>query len=283
MEARFRMVPGMSPVENVMLDFDDLTRAFERIGAACRIASAKRWSIDVRSTRIPKRRGSPRSIETFSLTIPPTAEVRAVDVQPADRHLLLGVRLPNNLRTSYLAGHDERHWFAAAIPDRPASVSDAKRQLMPQVVLDAMTSERLRPDESSRRRTRAFLRHGEWFFVPMGESYAPQTPVRFDESISRARGSPHRVDELARVGSVSMLEVIVDGVRRIVPEESIRRLRHDAIVRLLRSWRVPLFVVVRGRVRHRDHATLDLGRRWHRVVMNREHESPGMSGLRFLD
>ena len=41
-------------------------------------------------------------------------------------------------------------------------------------------------------------------------------------------------------------------------------------------------VYVRGRVRHPDHATINL-RGWHRVVMNTESQARAMRNVAFLD
>jgi hypothetical protein len=54
------------------------------------------------------------------------ATVEILDVQPADRHLLLLVREGKD-KSKYLCGHDERHWFVAGIPDNAPVVEDGKQ------------------------------------------------------------------------------------------------------------------------------------------------------------
>ena len=44
------------------------------------------------------------------------ARIEVLDVQPSDRHLLLMVR-EGDQKPKYLCGHDERHWFVAAVPE----------------------------------------------------------------------------------------------------------------------------------------------------------------------
>src|SRR5215470_11160731 len=44
------------------------------------------------------------------------AEVEVVDTRPHDRHLLLLVR-QGEAKSKFLCGHDERHWFVAAVPE----------------------------------------------------------------------------------------------------------------------------------------------------------------------
>ena len=51
------------------------------------------------------------------------------------------------------------------------------------------------------------------------------------------------------------------------------------------SWRVAqtnMVLHVKGRIRHPDHATIDLWF-WHQVVMNTEHRAAGMEHLQFID
>ena len=65
---------------------------------------------------------------------PAEAEVIAID--PADRHLLLLVRNDGE-KSKFLCGHDERHWFVAAIPESAGGVTGvetAKAALQPPIV-----------------------------------------------------------------------------------------------------------------------------------------------------
>ena len=59
------------------------------------------------------------------------------------RHLLLTAqptRFGDTEQSTFLCGHDERAWFAAAIPEEanPQTVQQAKDALKPQEVWDAM-------------------------------------------------------------------------------------------------------------------------------------------------
>src|SRR6185312_5236138 len=58
------------------------------------------------------------------------AEIAVLDVQPADRHLLLLVRDGRD-KSKFLCGHDERHWFVAGIPETApvGTVRQAKEAL----------------------------------------------------------------------------------------------------------------------------------------------------------
>ena len=64
------------------------------------------------------------------------AEAEVIDVEPADRHLLLLVRRESE-KSKFLCGHDERHWFVAAIPEDARGVTGvetAKAALQPPIV-----------------------------------------------------------------------------------------------------------------------------------------------------
>ena len=58
--------------------------------------------------------------EFFDISTLPHAKVEVLDVQPSDRHLLILVR-ENTQKHKFLCGHDERHWFVAAIPESAPS------------------------------------------------------------------------------------------------------------------------------------------------------------------
>ncbi len=269
--------------------FKDLTFAFDRIGAAATVRPSARWSIDVETVPVTKRRGGPRFREVFRLTIPLDCDVIAVDVAARDRHLLLHVHPAGVARPwKVLAGHDERHWFCASVPGRPASVIAAKRALMPELVATAAARSGLQRKKAMRRRTQAFVRQGEWFFVPMPEWDPGSLPVLKNEPISRGTlglgiGSPHWCAELVRMSVETVVQASSNRGRFDRLETTSL---DDAIERGLwihQRWSVPQFCAVRGTIRHRDHQTLDLGRIWHRVHMNNESQAPGRGHLLFLD
>ena len=59
-----------------------------------------------------------RDGEYFEIVRSPLAdpEIAVLDTQPGDRHLLLLVR-DGKEKQKFLCGHDERHWFVAAVPE----------------------------------------------------------------------------------------------------------------------------------------------------------------------
>ena len=203
-----------------------------------------------------------------------------IDVAPADRHLVLLVRSDGE-KSKFLCGHDERHWFVAAIPEDARGVTGvetAKAALQPP---DRSPSARQRLPRKRRfaRRTPEFLRQGEWFFLPEPHVSADETVILRDEPLARAGGTPHVLREAFRRGGrtvyVSGARVLdVDAYQRLTPND-----------RRGRTWRAmtrdpELFA--RGTVRHPDHATITLNG-WHRVVMNTEQRASAMRHVVFVD
>jgi hypothetical protein len=269
----------------------DIELAFQRMGARVRTrvvpAPAGPVAIDV----VRDRRG-----ETFDIGIREDVGVQVIDVDPRDRHLLLLARVDAE-KPRFLCGHDERHWFVAAIPEATpvSTVEDAKLALRPEVLrrLPSAWTKRL-----AARRTVDFIRQGEWFFVPRPD-WTPgrNDPIRRLEPISRGAGStPHVAAEGVRTG----------GRTVYVPRINARSLRPGDFERLnarygngvseremttlaLRHPRwgwTPMLrdpeLYVRGPVRHPDHATVLL-RGWHRVLMNTESLARAASNVVFLD
>src|SRR5262245_58068845 len=150
------------------MDTDTLDAKFTRIGArlkvaerpAARVRTSGLVSLDVRSDR----KG-----EFFEIARQPEAgaEVAVLDVQPADRHLLLLVR-EGGEKHKFLCGHDERHWFVAGIPESApvGTVRQAKEALKPAEVQTAQARQGLGAKARGRRKNAAYVRQGEWFFLP---------------------------------------------------------------------------------------------------------------------
>jgi hypothetical protein len=211
----------------------------------------------------------------------PAVDLEVVDVQPRDRHLLLLVRNTGE-KSKFLCGHDERHWFVAAVPESARGVTGvktAKAALQPDLVRAAVA--RVRPKDRFRRRNSAYVRQGEWFFVPAPELEPPTAFVLRDEPLSRGRGQVH-VLELAyrRGGTVVWANsqhpagISVAAYHRLTENQR----RGGGWMQFTRDPEL----YARGAVRHPDHATVVL-RGWHRVVMNTEQSARAMQHVAFLD
>lgn len=229
--------------------------------------------------------------EFFELRTRPVIELAVVDVRPSQRHLLILARhAVTGTKDKFLCGHDERAWFVAAVPgDRGVSnVRTAMEALKPQAVRDEQARRGLRYENRSRRRTAAFLRQGEWFFIPAPDLVVPGYLVRHREMLIRGGGSlrlgkPHIADYGYRDGGelVYVSKHAPSGLTEAQYKEAIER---DQKARQAK-WRTMsrnAKLYVKGRIRHPDHATLNLGL-WHRVEMNTEHRSRARADVIFLD
>ena len=262
-----------------------LERAFGKIGARVKIGEPSvRWlggrqilhnlELDVRTDRKGEFFVVNRNLTAIE-------ELIVLDVQSEDRHLLLLSR-ENGEKHRFLLGHDERHWFVAAIPEtKPVSrVADAKLALKPDLVV--ASEGRLRRKDRDRRRNSARVRQGEWFFVPAAQvSVSPLLILRNEPLIRSRGGKPHVCEQLYRFGGETVY--VSPGAPNGLTETQYRQLSDGERGR--RNWRVMRRnpkVYVRGTVRHSDHATIRLGG-WHEVVSNTEHESQAMRDVVFLD
>src|SRR5205809_7673114 len=170
-----------------------LERRFASIGArvkVVRVAGAPRIDVGV------DRRG-----EFFALRVARDDEaVSVVDADRDDRCLLLLVR-EGGEKSKFLCGFDERHWFVAAIPETArgvTGVASAKDALQPPAVREAVV--RVRPRDRFRRRNAAYVRQGEWFFLPQWALIVDERDVLRDEPLSRGRGKDHLLEFAFRRG-----------------------------------------------------------------------------------
>ena len=209
-------------------------------------------------------------------------EMNVLQCERHDRHLLLLVKTPT-ANDRFLCGHDEREWFVAAVPGGASSVTQAKLALLPAEVREAADHARLNQGQRTRRHNRAFIRQGEWFFVPAPNLCVDKKHILRNEPIRRGGGKPHMVAEVFRTGG--------DRVRvaRVFRTASPSREYQALIARDPKAkrwgWQVRFRnaeVYARGTVRHRDHATITL-HEWHHVWMNTENTTRQMANVAFLD
>ncbi len=263
-----------------------------------RVWTAERWVHTVPDRRPPytvnvvTAKGKKKKHELFEIWWNPTLrrspDFCVLDARPAERHLLLLARwvgADGSQNTDrFLCGHDERFWFAAAVPDRPSTVAEAFDALKPAAALLSQASQRVRAKARNRRRNAGFLRQGEWFFVPAPDLQTPESLVLRKEPIRRGRGKPHLLEYAYRLKGtkVWVCPAYPDGLaagkyRALVQRDPSRAsLPWKQMVR-------DATVYARGRVTHPDHKTVVLPG-WHRVHPNREAEASATGGsLVFLD
>jgi hypothetical protein len=206
-----------------------VVRQFQTMGARARITLAGlRFEIDIIADRFG---------DLFDVRIPLDGSVivRVPDVEKRGRQLLLATEsVTQNWRQKFLCGHDERDWFVAALPQKPeaGSVREAFEALKPRGVLREQERVGVARRQRQRRRTTAYSRQGEWFFVPRPDVVVVAKNVRHNDVLVRDGGTPHVVEWLYRPGG------------------------RDALF-------------ARGTVQHPDHESLRL-EQWHQVFRNRE-------------
>ncbi|HVK01918.1 MAG TPA: hypothetical protein VM490_00435 [Armatimonadaceae bacterium] len=282
------------------LTIESLSRQFARIGARLAVDEktpiAEAYTLDVRSAAGRHSKGSKG--ETFVLRVREdvreSLDLLTLDVRAGQRHLLLfarplargeasGVREVTVPTTRFLCGHDERHWFVAAVGGAASSVSEAMEGLKPRGVAAMQRRLGVRARDWNRRKNPAFLRQGEWFFLPQPGWQPPSAALTVlrNEAIRRGDGSkPHLVEELYRDGG-ELVYVCPRHPNGVTPAQQAKILARDPAARAW-GWqplRRNMQVFARGRVRHADHATITLPC-WHRVLMNGEELSRNVA---FLD
>ena len=254
-----------------------LERRFAAIGARVRVPSGP-WRGDPRIDVLVDGGGEHFDLSFGRGSRPVALEV--VDVQPRDRHLLLLARQDEG-KSKFLCGHDERHWFVAAVPETARGVTGvaaAKRALQPEAIQRLVQV--AKPKDPFRRRNDVYVRQGEWFFVPApGIVAQPQRVTRY-EPLTRGRGKAHVLELAYRRGGETVY-VDTRGSGRVRTGAEFNRLPRET-----QRWFRPMTrnpqLFAKGAVRHPDHATIVL-REWHQVLMNTEGQARAMQHVVFLD
>ena len=266
------------------MDIQLLEKQFRKIGARVKIFAVEsefqRDGIDIRSDK---------QGEFFQIRVTDreSVEYEVVDLKPEMRHLLLMARR-NNGKDKFLCGHDERHWFVCAVPGNGINgVVRAMEALQPETVRGRISQNLRRSKNRFERRNEAFVRQGEWFFIPAPELVVNPTfnnPIHKNEPLSRGRGSkPHVCAEIFRSGG-ELVWVCSRFPSGVSPKRYAELIKTD---QKASQWNWRTFVrdakvYARGTVRHSDHKTIYLDG-WHQVFMNTENEAPGMQHVVFLD
>jgi hypothetical protein len=263
-----------------------IEESFQYIGARAKVVRVPiQWQQLDTPVRIDIGRDA--AGEYFQIDRMWNARLSVADADAQDRHLLLLVEECYRFHdrfSLFLCGHDEKAWFVAAIPDakKVASVADAKDALKPQEVWEEIHEQYLPRHLWNLRSNAAFIRQGEWFFLPRPWMNVDETKVLRDEPISRGGGKPHQCEYLYRIGG--LLVYVNDRYPNGITEEEYWKL-HASVRRRSRYWNQrtrDAEVFVRGLIRHPDHATINLPY-WHKVVMNTEYRARATDQVAFLD
>lgn len=263
-------------------------KKFRELGVRVRfLPSPNRW---------PGRRPDPNGFSLnllsdrrgayFAITAGNNVDMTVVDLRPHLRHLLLMAETAEG-KSKFLCGQDERDWFVAAIPENRSAgdVLSAMEALKPDEVLRAQAKANLKGKDKRRRRTKAYVRQGEWFFLPCPELEVDKSVILSKEPLRRGRGTAHIAQFAYRTGgqtvyvsrrySVGLTESQYHSVKCEAKQSGERVGSFRTMVR-------NPTVFVRGTIRHPDHKTIRLDC-WHEVRMNTENQSRAMQNVVFFD
>lgn len=275
----------------------DLNRYFSRMGARVKVVeiapfrpSWRRVNQGREEIRLWLNIGQDKHGTFFEIRTLSGAnqELLVLNTDPGKKHLLLLSRQFDEqgklqAKQKFLCGQDEGHWFVAAIPEDEAvsTVAGAQIALKPAEVRTREAALGVTRKEGFRRRNAAFIRQGEWFFIPVGEIQTDPLRLLRNEPISRGNGGKaHWAEECYRMGGETVY--VSHKYPRGLSAAEYCRLPESERNRGFRQMKRDATVYVRGEITHRDHKTVYL-MGWHRVLMNTENRSKAMSFLVFLD
>jgi len=186
-------------------------------------------------------------------------------------------------RSTFLCGHDEKAWFVAAIPETAGAsdVQAAKDALKPAAVWEEIRRRGVPLSQRDSRRTAAFVRQGEWFFLPRPQLNVSRSRALRHEPIRRGSGKPHVCQFLYRVNGQQVY--VCDAYPNGLDEREFWAMaRRERTLHCWTSMVRNAHVYAKGNIRHPDHKTVFLSY-WHEVVPNTETEARAMSQVAFLD
>jgi hypothetical protein len=270
-----------------------LEKKFETIGARAKISNFQRASMNDTTRAITIDIKRDEDGEFFDILTNPSREVSVLDIQKKDRHLLLMTRSALGKPLRYLCGHDERHWFTCAVPGGVSTVSQAKQALKPPEVVQAevlggVKAKNLHKHKRKMASGGKIIRQGEFMFIPQPSMIVKETglsTVLRNEPMRRGRGgNAHYAEYLFRRGGVTVhvCRNFPNGLTDIEYAEHIKKNPSDKILPWQIMKRDPE-AFVKGRITHKEHATVDLKNIWHRVTLNTEDKAPGARFVSFLD
>lgn len=219
--------------------------------------------------------------EIFVIGLPGESEAEVVNIEPKNRHLLILIRNEDG-KHKFLCGHDERQWFAAAVPGPATTVRAAMEALKPAPVRQAQAVRGVHAEGRQRRHNKAYIRQGEWFFMPDSIQPDPMLILRNEPILRAGGGKPHMCERLYRVGGEAVHVHFSYAPNGLTGTQFKARSTEVQRERGWRNMRRGMQTYVCGRITHPDHATVVL-KGWHRVVPNTEDQARSRRFLTFLD
>lgn len=269
---------------------DHIKKSFEKLGLEVDLNADENYTRII--TRLPYRievaRDKKSNQERFKIDLDYGVEALVIDIEPDHGSLLLMLRETDddgsreNL-AKMLLGRDERQLFVAAAPIHSKSVIEAMDGLKPDEVIQEEKRRGVKSKKLMKRRNKARLRQGDFFFVPRPQKEVPEELILYNEPINRGRGASHMVEELFREGG-EQVWVCYKRPNGVTEKEYMRILKEEDGAKNW-GWRIRMRnprVYARGAITHGEHKTLKL-RVWHRVLPNSESRFNGFSDMAFLD
>ena len=268
-----------------------LRRHFERLGFKAdfeRLEEVRRVSgrVDppyrVTVTTDKKKR------EKFLIGLREGVEAIVLDVKPEARAMLIMIKdrdasHKNRKLAKMLVGHDERQLFVAVASSDSSTVYGAMESLKPPAITEAERRSGVKRKKRHSRKNAARIRQGDFFFLPAPGLVVHEELVLTNEPINRGRGASHMVEFLYRTGGeLVWANRLDDRVLSNYEYETLMRRYPDEIYCSWRSRKRNAAVYAKGRVTHREHATIVLNG-WHRVLPNNESGHPGFGDMSFID
>jgi hypothetical protein len=268
------------------MNSESLIAKFARLGVRLKLSKLMGKNPNHRPLTLDVRRDDDGEFYDIWTRRDADVDLDVVDLRRRERHLLLEAQVDRN-QHYYLCGHDEFHWFVAAIPEavgRLTNVVGAMDALKPREVIDALRRQGVKGDARQHRKNAAYVRQGEWFFLPMPKLHVVKRDVLCNEPLIRGAGNkPHYCEMLYRNGgeTVYVCDAYPQGLRW--PEY--RELtRHKPRIKAW-DWQVMRRnpeAYAKGKIRHIDHKTIEL-HCWHKILMNTENQAEAMKHVVFLD
>ncbi len=260
---------------------DAIAEKFDRLGVYAEITTTPQSETNNLNVNVINEK-------YYKIDVIGNTTVEIPNVRKDLRHLLLLGLSPlerdkttNNI-SRYLCGHDERHWFVAAVPGTVSTVMDAMDSLRPDQAQAALKAQGVRNSKKNKRHNEAYKRQGEWFFIPIPNKIVDENMLHLNEPIQRGRGKPHICEVLYREGGTT---VYVNSLHpNGLTEEEYAQEKNLKLGNMFpwRTMKRDATVYVKGKISHPDHATIILDD-WCMVISNTENEAKFFQSMAFLD
>jgi hypothetical protein len=270
-----------------------LEKKFADMGARVKVSAPRRdvpITIDIRKDE---------EGEFFDIRVKDEIDMLVLDVQKKDRHLLLMTKEPildktgqlkSETKSKFLCGHDERHWFTCAIPEsaKASTVIQAKQALKPKELIEIETKEKVNSKNAHKRHRllksgKKIHRQGEFMFIPDPDFILPKglTKIWENEPMQGGGSHSHFAQFLFRSGGTTVWILRGKNFNKTQYEDHLKEHPHDR--RLARQMVRDPIVHVKGKITHEEHATVNLGDVWHKVLMNTEAQAKAKKNVIFID